>query len=307
MALNEIKNLPRSQTLHICSRHCFTAYGTCLAIYPGHIATIVAAHYLFGKTVQYQLVVTLFFCLLTFCISSRAAAASQPEASSEVPNETAVLDETAPQHEKPEEKAADAPPTATDAKVGVLPPLDAMITSPFGTRRTPGWLSRRGMVTRQHNGLDIRAKVGWPVVAFRGGTVIRTGNAGAAGLIVDILQDDAMTARYAHLSKVLVHKGQKIRGSEPVGLVGCTGRTTGAHLHFSLRNANGNYIDPHPLLHTVQQVLQPTPEQIGNPLEAQSCGPIMRGSNGFPRRSRHALSRIDIFTPPSIPAWKDRP
>lgn len=68
-----------------------------------------------------------------------------------------------------------APPLSVEREAGKLPPLAEMITSPFGRRRMPGWLSRRGMVMREHSGLDIRARLGWPVVAFDGGMVSHAG------------------------------------------------------------------------------------------------------------------------------------
>ena len=135
------------------------------------------------------------------------------------------------------------PPAASDTGAPsaerTLPPLHELITSPFGNRRMPGWLSRRGLVMRDHAGIDIRARMGWPVTAFKPGTVVRAGDNGAMGISVDIKQDDGMTARYGHMSKTLVKKGQLVEAGEPVGLVGCTGRTTGAHLHFGLLDAAG--------------------------------------------------------------------
>ena len=99
-----------------------------------------------------------------------------------------------------------APPLPAAREAGKLPPLAEMITSPFGRRRMPGWLSRRGMVMREHSGLDIRARLGWPVVAFDGGMVSHAGPHGLSGIVVEIRQDDGMTARYAHLQKVLLQK-----------------------------------------------------------------------------------------------------
>ena len=68
-----------------------------------------------------------------------------------------------------------------------------------------------------------------------------------------------MTARYGHMSKTLVKTGQRVTAGEPVGLVGCTGRTTGAHLHFGLLDASGKAVDPLPYLHSADEVLRPAP------------------------------------------------
>ena len=203
------------------------------------------------------------------------------------------------------------PPTASDANAvsdeRTLPPLRELVTSPFGNRRMPGWLSRRGMVMRDHAGIDIRARMGWPITAFKPGKVIRAGENGAMGISVDILQDDGMTARYGHMSKTLTKSGQRIEAGEPVGLVGCTGRTTGAHLHFGLMNAAGKAVDPLPYLHSADEVLRPDPADIPEVLEAQSCGPVQRGPNGHPVRLGEMLKKMDNYSPPPIPVWNERP
>lgn len=187
-----------------------------------------------------------------------------------------------------------------------LPPLRELVTSPFGNRRMPGWLSRRGLVMRDHAGVDIRARMGWPVTAFKPGKVIRAGDNGAMGISVDIKQDDGMTARYGHMSKTLAKSGQRVEAGEPVGLVGCTGRTTGAHLHFGLLDAAGKAIDPLAYLHSADEVLQPDPADIPQVLEAQSCGPVQRGPNGHPVRLGEMLKKMDSYTPPPIPTWNER-
>lgn len=187
-----------------------------------------------------------------------------------------------------------------------MPPLRELITSPFGNRRMPGWLSRRGMVMRDHGGIDIRAHMGWPVTAFKPGTVIRAGENGPLGLSVDIRQEDGMTARYGHMSKTLVKTGQRVTAGEPVGLVGCTGRTTGAHLHFGLLDASGKAVDPLPYLHSADEVLRPDPASIPPVIEAQSCGPVLRGPNGRPTRMGTTLKDLDNYTPPPIPTWDQR-
>ena len=188
-----------------------------------------------------------------------------------------------------------------------LPPLRELVTSPFGNRRMPGWLSRRGLVMRDHAGVDIRARMGWPVTAFKPGKVVRAGDNGAMGISVDIKQDDGMTARYGHMSKTLAKSGQRVEAGETVGLVGCTGRTTGAHLHFGLHDAAGKAVDPLPYLHSADEVLRPDPASIPEVLEAQSCGPVQRGPNGRPVRLGEMLKKMDSYSPPPLPAWNERP
>ena len=203
------------------------------------------------------------------------------------------------------------PPAASEADAASgqrsLPPLGELITSPFGNRRMPGWLSRRGMVMRDHVGIDIRARMGWPITAFKPGIVVRAGENGAMGISVDIKQDDGMTARYGHMSKTLAKSGQRVEAGEPVGLVGCTGRTTGAHLHFGLHDAAGKAVDPLPYLHSADEVLRPDPADIPAVLEAQSCGPVQRGPNGRPVRLGEMLKKMDSYSPPPLPVWNERP
>ena len=203
------------------------------------------------------------------------------------------------------------PPAASEADAASgersLPPLRELITSPFGNRRMPGWLSRRGLVMRDHVGIDIRARMGWPITAFKPGIVVRAGENGAMGISVDIKQDDGMTARYGHMSKTLAKSGQRVEAGEPVGLVGCTGRTTGAHLHFGLHDASGKAVDPLPYLHSADEVLRPDPADIPAVLEAQSCGPVQRGPNGRPVRLGEMLKKMDSYSPPPLPAWNERP
>lgn len=199
------------------------------------------------------------------------------------------------------ESVAESLPAAL--QVRQLPPLEEMVTSPFGPRRMPTWLSRRGMVVREHSGVDLRARLGWPVVAYKGGEVIRSGEDGLSGIVVDIRQDDGMTARYAHLEKTLVRKGKKVQRGEKIGIVGCTGRTTGAHLHFGLRDAGGNLVDPLPFLSRAEDVLRPDPDAIPEELAPQSCGPVMRGRNGRPVRPGRSLKELENYSPPPIPGW----
>ncbi|MDD4701619.1 MAG: M23 family metallopeptidase [Desulfovibrio sp.] len=205
--------------------------------------------------------------------------------------------------EKSEAPDAALPPALAQRQ---LPPLNELLTSPFGPRRMPTWLSRRGMVVREHSGIDLRARLNWPVVAFRGGKVIHAGKGGLYGIVVDVLQDDGMTARYAHLGKTLVKNGQAVEKGTPVGLVGCTGRTTGAHLHFGLRDTSGKLVDPLPFLTRGEDVLRPAPEDIPEEMTPQTCGPMVRGRDGRPTRAGRSLKELEDFTPPPIPLWEDR-
>jgi murein DD-endopeptidase MepM/ murein hydrolase activator NlpD len=86
-----------------------------------------------------------------------------------------------------------------------------------------------------HTGVDLIAPPGTPVLAAAGGVVSAAGFIPEYGLIVDIDHDNGLTSRYAHLSKSLVKVGDVVLKGQPVAQVGSTGRSTGPHLHFEVR------------------------------------------------------------------------
>jgi murein DD-endopeptidase MepM/ murein hydrolase activator NlpD len=86
-----------------------------------------------------------------------------------------------------------------------------------------------------HTGVDLIAPYGTQVVAAAGGVVSTVANVAEYGNIVDIDHDNGLTSRYAHLSRSLVRVGDVVMKGQRVALVGNTGRTTGPHLHFEVR------------------------------------------------------------------------
>ncbi len=111
-------------------------------------------------------------------------------------------------------------------------------TSNFGTRTDP-FLKRAAF----HSGMDFSATSGSPVLAAANGTVVFAGSNGGYGNMIEIDHGNGLKTRYAHLSRILVSKGDTIDGGERIGLVGSTGRSTGPHLHFEVRR-DGNAINP---------------------------------------------------------------
>jgi murein DD-endopeptidase MepM/ murein hydrolase activator NlpD len=103
---------------------------------------------------------------------------------------------------------------------------------------------------RFHTGLDIRGKRGGgdPVRAARAGRVTRAQVMSGYGKMVEIRHVDGFSTRYAHLSRYVVRKDQKVKAGELLGLVGSTGRATTAHLHFEILTPAYRFIDPEPLL-----------------------------------------------------------
>lgn len=97
-----------------------------------------------------------------------------------------------------------------------------------------------------HSGVDLSGvHVGTPVVAAGSGTVERvvTVDNSAEGINVRIKHDDGTQTYYLHLSKTLVREGDKVTAGTPIGAVGNTGRSYGAHLHFTVV-IDGELADP---------------------------------------------------------------
>ncbi|RMG21009.1 MAG: M23 family peptidase [Deltaproteobacteria bacterium] len=112
------------------------------------------------------------------------------------------------------------------------------ITSGYGKRRHPilGY-------TKMHRGVDYGAPIGTPVMAVGDGTVIQAGYAGPNGNLVGIRHANGYSTWYAHLSKILVRRGQRVHQKDYIGKVGSTGRSTGPHLHYAVKK-DGVHVNP---------------------------------------------------------------
>ena len=89
--------------------------------------------------------------------------------------------------------------------------------------------------TSFHTGVDLIAPPGTPVVAAAGGVVSTVAFVAEYGNIVEVDHDNGLTSRYAHLARSLVRTGDVVMKGQNIALVGATGRTTGPHLHFEVR------------------------------------------------------------------------
>lgn len=109
-------------------------------------------------------------------------------------------------------------------------PVMGWVTSGFGFRTNPF----TGL-TQMHEGIDISNQVGTPIIAPADGIISDIGNDLGLGKILVISHGFGMITRYAHLNKVLVRVGQKVKRGEKIAEVGTSGRTTGPHLHYEVR------------------------------------------------------------------------
>ena len=109
------------------------------------------------------------------------------------------------------------------------------LLSHFGYRYDPVYKN----TVKMHEGIDLVGAVGTNIRATGDG-VVRIAEISGRGYGNEIVIDHGFgyTTRYAHLSKILVHPGQKVNRGEIIGKLGSTGKSTGPHLHYEVRKNN---------------------------------------------------------------------
>lgn len=117
-------------------------------------------------------------------------------------------------------------------------PSYTRISSDYGYRVHPTL-----KIEKFHNGVDMAAPAGTNILAAYDGEVVAASYTAAMGNYVMIDHGDNLYTVYMHASKLLVSKGQEVKRGDVIALVGTTGRSTGNHLHFSVRK-NGEYVSP---------------------------------------------------------------
>lgn len=120
------------------------------------------------------------------------------------------------------------------------------INSSYGYRKDP-FSGRR----KFHNGLDLHARSS-RVFAMLAGEVVKVGQDSGSGKYVT-LRHGSFTVSYCHLSRTFAYQGQTVKAGDTVGITGSTGRSTGEHLHITLKK-NGEYIDPQLLLDYITSI-----------------------------------------------------
>jgi murein DD-endopeptidase MepM/ murein hydrolase activator NlpD len=121
---------------------------------------------------------------------------------------------------------------------GLIWPVVGPVVSPYGLR----W-------GRMHEGVDIAAPAGTPILAAADGQVVLGEWFGGYGQFTCLRHAAALTTCYAHQSATLVRRHQLVRRGQRIGLVGCTGHCFGPHLHFEVHlaqtwSAHERDIDP---------------------------------------------------------------
>lgn len=135
--------------------------------------------------------------------------------------------------------ASAAPVAGAAGNVNLQLPVRGRVSSNFGTRRDPLHGGHR-----QHGGVDIAAPRGTAIAAAAPGKVVFAGRRGGYGNLVEVEHADGRRTRYAHADQILVKPGETVERGQTLATVGSTGRSTGPHLHFEVRNHEGAKVDP---------------------------------------------------------------
>ncbi|MER6446373.1 peptidase [Streptomyces venezuelae] len=113
------------------------------------------------------------------------------------------------------------------------------------------------MWSHKHSGQDFAVPVGTPVKAAAAGVVVKAGPNGggdgpAYGNAIVIKHANNTYSQYAHLSKIQIKVGQKVKASQRIALSGNTGNSSGPHLHFEIRTTPnyGSAVNPVAFLRT---------------------------------------------------------
>ena len=147
---------------------------------------------------------------------AQAAADAQADAAAEAP----AVAEAAP---PPAVSSAPAP-AAPSSSTGWAWPTNGTVTSEYGYR----W-------GRMHEGIDIAAPTGTPLLAARAGTVTFAGSMSGYGYVTLIDHGDGFVTAYAHQNRLIAPAGANVAQGEQIGEVGSSGRSTGPHVHFEIR------------------------------------------------------------------------
>ena len=94
-----------------------------------------------------------------------------------------------------------------------------------------------------HDGLDIAARYGSPILAVADGVVTFAGADAGYGNLIEVTHESGLVTRYAHASAILSKVGDRVRKGQEIAQVGSTGRSTGPHVHFMVVR-DGHPVNP---------------------------------------------------------------
>ena len=123
-----------------------------------------------------------------------------------------------------------------------MPLEGSRLTSDYGMRTHPVLGGRRN-----HKGVDLAAPTGTPVYATADGIIGRAEWFSSYGLYIEIDHGADLETRYAHMSRLAVAAGERVKKGDLIGYVGSTGRSTGPHLHYEIR-VDGVAVNPIPYM-----------------------------------------------------------
>lgn len=172
-------------------------------------------------------------------ISNKEAAIKDYEADIAAQNSTIAALEAAAAAERKQLEELNKPKVTYDGGMFQLPLTSyKRISDEYGYRIHPTL-----GVKKFHNGVDFAAASGTPILAAYGGTVVGAAYNSSMGNYVMINHGDGLYTIYMHASALYVSQGQTVKKGDQIAAVGSTGRSTGPHLHFSVR-VNGEYVNP---------------------------------------------------------------
>ena len=125
------------------------------------------------------------------------------------------------------------------ASVPSIMPTAGWLTSQFSRNRKHPLLH----ISRPHEGIDVTAPMGAPIIAPASGTVTNVATESGYGKVLEIDHGNGIVTRYAHCSRIDVRQGQRVTRGQRVAAVGSTGLSTGPHLHYEI-HINGKVVDP---------------------------------------------------------------
>lgn len=125
------------------------------------------------------------------------------------------------------------------AATPTIMPVNGRISSPFAAERLDPILH----IVRPHQGMDVAAPMGSPILAPAAGVVTAVKWESGYGNYVMIDHGYGVVTRFAHCSKIVVNRGQRVKRGDVIALVGSTGEATGPHVHYEVW-LNGRAVDP---------------------------------------------------------------